>query len=200
MSPMAAYSKPVAPFFEPGAPPPPLPLLTAHTDLLYDAPPLPTITAHEELPSFRRLKTPPRNPSPHTTPYARSARVSFRSPTPSQGDQVAKPVLTCKEKVPTSSRASTPTPTRNHGSRALSQSPNGAESSDLEGSMSELSSDADCGSDDDKISKPEGEPGRPGRGGYNLEAAMNWRPKSFKKLKVCYPSSLPFLRTSNSLG
>ena len=37
--------------------------------------------------------------------------------------------------------------------------------------LSSLSSDSD---DDDLISKPEGEAGRPGRGGYNLEEALDW--------------------------
>jgi hypothetical protein len=35
-----------------------------------------------------------------------------------------------------------------------------------------------------KIPKPQGEAGRPGRGGYNLERMLNWEPKSFKLLKV----------------
>ena len=35
-----------------------------------------------------------------------------------------------------------------------------------------------------KISKPEGEAGRPGRGGYNLKAQLAWNPATFLKLKV----------------
>jgi hypothetical protein len=39
-----------------------------------------------------------------------------------------------------------------------------------------------------KIPKPPGEVGRPGRGGYNLEHAMQWSPENLEKLKVCrYP-------------
>ncbi|KIM51282.1 hypothetical protein SCLCIDRAFT_143610 [Scleroderma citrinum Foug A] len=34
-----------------------------------------------------------------------------------------------------------------------------------------------------KISKPEGEAGRPGRGGYNLKAQLAWNPATFLKLK-----------------
>jgi len=37
----------------------------------------------------------------------------------------------------------------------------------------------------DKIPKPEGEAGRPGRGGYNLEVQLGLEPRSFKTLKVC---------------
>ncbi|KAJ3833454.1 hypothetical protein F5878DRAFT_645937 [Lentinula raphanica] len=33
------------------------------------------------------------------------------------------------------------------------------------------------------IPKPEGEAGRPGRGGYNLEATLNWPKKRFKEVK-----------------
>lgn len=35
-----------------------------------------------------------------------------------------------------------------------------------------------------KIPKPEGEAGRPGRGGYNLKAQLAWNPAMFSKLKV----------------
>ncbi|KIM63405.1 hypothetical protein SCLCIDRAFT_24297 [Scleroderma citrinum Foug A] len=34
-----------------------------------------------------------------------------------------------------------------------------------------------------KIPKPEGEAGRPGRGGYNLKAQLAWNPATFSKLK-----------------
>ncbi|KIJ31077.1 hypothetical protein M422DRAFT_70921 [Sphaerobolus stellatus SS14] len=34
------------------------------------------------------------------------------------------------------------------------------------------------------ISKPPGEAGRPGRGGYNLQAALDWDAKNFKILKT----------------
>ena len=36
-----------------------------------------------------------------------------------------------------------------------------------------------------KILKPPGEPGCPGRGGYNLETAIDWNHKVFTKFKVC---------------
>ncbi|KAG2135314.1 hypothetical protein DEU56DRAFT_913417 [Suillus clintonianus] len=40
-------------------------------------------------------------------------------------------------------------------------------------------------SKDSKIPKPDGEVGRPGRGGYNLEMALNWDDEHFKNLKAC---------------
>lgn len=60
---------------------------------------------------------------------------------------------------------------------------------------SEDSSDAEpYSSSSYLISKPDGEPGRPGRGGYNIEEVLEWQPKTFKKLKVrpvSYFSSCP---------
>lgn len=41
-------------------------------------------------------------------------------------------------------------------------------------------------SEDDLIPKPEGENGQPGRGGYNLELALGWDSKAFRKFKVCF--------------
>jgi hypothetical protein len=39
-------------------------------------------------------------------------------------------------------------------------------------------------SEDSKIPKPHGEPGRPGRGGYTLQEALDWSPKVYVKFKV----------------
>ena len=45
--------------------------------------------------------------------------------------------------------------------------------------------DTDSESDDSHlISKPDGEAGRPGRGGYNLEEALKWEHKKYLKVKV----------------
>lgn len=41
------------------------------------------------------------------------------------------------------------------------------------------------GSDDGRIPKPTGEAGRPQRGGYTLKAALNWKGKDYRTLKVC---------------
>ena len=70
-------------------------------------------------------------------------------------------------------------------------------------SDSELSALTDSDSEDDEnelISKPKGEAGRPGRGGYNVEEALGWPGKEYRQLKVCYFSShdpLEFLTFSN---
>ncbi|KAI5993440.1 hypothetical protein EDD15DRAFT_2367177 [Pisolithus albus] len=54
-------------------------------------------------------------------------------------------------------------------------------------SSSEASSDDDSTastiSDESKIPKPQGEPGRPGRGGYTLEAALDWNHSAYMKFK-----------------
>lgn len=50
--------------------------------------------------------------------------------------------------------------------------------------VSIYSSLSSLSSKDSKILKPEGEAGRPGRGGYNLEKALNWDVNRFKSLKV----------------
>ena len=38
--------------------------------------------------------------------------------------------------------------------------------------------------DDGKIPKPEGEVGRPGRGGYNLHDSLGWQSNQFARLRV----------------
>ncbi|KAG1892292.1 hypothetical protein F4604DRAFT_1672344 [Suillus subluteus] len=40
-------------------------------------------------------------------------------------------------------------------------------------------------SEDSKIPKPAGEPGRPGCGGYTLYEALDWNPKAYAKCKKC---------------
>lgn len=37
-----------------------------------------------------------------------------------------------------------------------------------------------------KIPKPAGEAGRPGRGGYNLQAQLNWSVSEFERVKVSF--------------
>jgi hypothetical protein len=47
--------------------------------------------------------------------------------------------------------------------------------------LSELSESSDAG---DEIPKPRGEVARPGRGGYNLEHAVDWDVKQFEEIEV----------------
>ena len=59
-------------------------------------------------------------------------------------------------------------------------------------SSSDVSSSSSINSEseeDDLISKPVGEVNRPGRGGYNLEKALGWSTKEYRRVKVrdrCY--------------
>jgi hypothetical protein len=54
--------------------------------------------------------------------------------------------------------------------------------------MTSVSSDEDemDAEPGNKISKPPGEAGRPGSGGYNLVQVVNWTPRKFALLRVCF--------------
>jgi hypothetical protein len=70
-------------------------------------------------------------------------------------------------------------------------------------SSSDLSSLTDSDSEDEEdealIPKPEGEAGRPGRGGYNVENALGWPGNEYRRLKVrlLHDDSSTFLTFSN---
>ncbi|KAF8881265.1 hypothetical protein BD779DRAFT_1675566 [Infundibulicybe gibba] len=149
-------STPVPAFFEPGALPLPLPVLTNETDLFYNRSHPHTVLAEEEL-----LRSP--EPGP-----LRSRETSLPKP------NLPKPNLP-KPNLPKPrpySKVTSPTPKDTSDSD---------DASDTESEVSDSSS-ASC-SDSGKIPKPDGEPGRPGRGGYNLIDALDWNPKAFKRLK-----------------
>ncbi len=137
----------IPPFFEPGAPPPTLPILIAQTELGFVDSPC-KLLAQEEIGSGPTV--------------ARSARSSGRySPYPKSASK------------------------RSLSSKAHNEDHD--EGSDGDTSNSELTSinDTDSESDDSHlIAKPDGEAGRPGRGGYNLEDALKWEHKKYLKVKV----------------
>jgi len=54
---------------------------------------------------------------------------------------------------------------------------------EVDGECESDSSDSST-SEDHLIPKPEGEAGRPGRGGYNLEEALGWEHKRYRRVKV----------------
>jgi hypothetical protein len=159
----------IAPFFEAGPPPPSYPLVTLQTDLSHaSSPAVPTITATEEL-SFRRVighaPAPARVPkiAPSPGPSRTVRRLPSRSPSP-----YIAPVPKVKPRVVFAANED-----------LASQS---AESS----SLSDIDESGESGdeSEDELIRKPVGQAGRPNRGGYNLEAAMNWPPKTFQRFQV----------------
>jgi hypothetical protein len=57
-----------------------------------------------------------------------------------------------------------------------------------ENEISDLDSESDDSSDGEKIPKPPGEAGRPGRGGYNLQVKLGWHPKDYVKVRVSHLS------------
>ncbi|KAF8573823.1 hypothetical protein K439DRAFT_1624786 [Ramaria rubella] len=149
---MVGLSTAIAAFFVPGPPPAPLPLLTSQTDLYYDAHHPSTVLAHEEL-----IFNPPQSaalatPGGGVSRTQKCARAEQSGPYTKPSTSLAK-------------------------ARAIQDAPPNYESS-IASSSSDLDSDD---SDDEKIPKPEGEPGC---GGYNLQDALNWNPSTFKKLKV----------------
>jgi hypothetical protein len=142
----------VSPFYEPGAPPPPVPLLTSQAEFCYEPTNAITITAQEEIPSGPTAAI--RQKMFQSLPRAR-----FRSP-----------VLL---------RGASPGPSRNYDNLSdLSDLSELGSSSDSEASVSSVSSR------EGMIPKPEGESGRLNRGGYNLQDALGWNSRQFKKVKV----------------
>jgi len=134
----------ISPFFEPGAPPPALPILIAQTEVgIVDTPC--KLLAQEEIGSGPTV--------------ARSARSSAR--------YTPYPKSTSKHPLPPKP------PNKDHD-----------EGSDGDTSDSGLTSINDTDSESDLIAKPDGEAGRPGRGGYNLEEALKWEHKKYLKVKV----------------
>ncbi|KAI5994380.1 hypothetical protein EDD15DRAFT_2107035, partial [Pisolithus albus] len=83
------------------------------------------------------------------------------------------------------SRGPTPAPTNKQKSVTIEDPPSNSERSEgsptpSESSLSSLESEPGAS---DKIPKPNGEAGRPGRGGYNLEEQLSWGEDGFKSLK-----------------
>jgi hypothetical protein len=136
----------IPPFFEPGAPPPTLPILIAQTELGIGNIPC-KLLAQEEIGSGPTVARSARSTARYT-PYPKSAS---RHPLPSKSHNEVHD-----------------------------------EGSDGDTSDLELTSINDADSDDDShlIAKPDGEAGRPGRGGYNLEEALKWEHKKYLKVKV----------------
>jgi hypothetical protein len=148
----------IIPFFEPGAPPPTLPIPLAQMEIGTLASIPCKLLAQEEISQLHDISRPdvPSDPNvsapckisvPSTQPASRRGRLKSKSPVRAR-----------------------------HKSLSMSS----------ESSQSDVElEDSDSDTDDDQIPKPSGEAGRPGRGGYNLEDTLHWDPKEFTKLKVC---------------
>ena len=152
-------SHPVPAFYNTPEPPQPLPMLSSQTEMYYQPRNPVTVTAKEEM----YLPIPAPTLSGATTKMQRVTTTNSRATTPRAVSPITKP----------SGRSVT----INEGGVETSDSPSPSEST-----LSSLDEDDEESSN--KIPKPAGEVGRPGRGGYNLEEKMGWGEDSFKKLKV----------------
>jgi hypothetical protein len=154
---LTSMSKPYPPLYEPGAPPPALFVLTSQTDIFYNNPlRSSTVTANEELPPNLQTKR-HRSVPPVSTA---SSLVRFHSVPVRQNDSI------CEDS--------------DSSLTSLSNSGSDMGASDGEGDTDESDEEGN-----NKIPKPPGEAGRPGRGGYTLRVALRWNTKDYKKLQVC---------------
>lgn len=143
----------IPPFFEPGAPPPTLPILIAQTEVgTVDTPS--RLLAQEEIGSGPTV--------------ARSSRSSAR--------YTLYPKLVPKQQ---SSLV-------NHGPKSKKPVFHNDAHSEQDETDSDLTSVTDSDTESELILKPDGEAGRPGRGGYNLEEALKWDHKKYLRIKVRY--------------
>ncbi|KAG1761267.1 hypothetical protein EDD22DRAFT_847892 [Suillus occidentalis] len=152
---MRNTSKAVCPFHdqEPSAPPPFPPMLTDQLEL-FSSPRHSTMLITDEI-------LPPK-PKNMLAPEFKLAARPPKNTHPSS----PYPKVVCRER----SRSRTPISSDSSGSfDSLSDS--------------DLSTSAASLSEDSKIPKPAGEPGRPGRGGYMLREALDWSPKAYTKFK-----------------
>jgi len=176
----------VPPFYEPGAPPPTLPILLAQTELVKN-PTSNKLVAQQEIGGTRSGRR-----SVHFAPYAKptgSRRAQTndtrrsRSP-PRHDSKYSKP----QKRHPISSRRATPSESESSDSES-ERGPDSDLASDKDDNDKDDNDNDDNGSRSGVIPKPEGEAGRPGRGGYNLEESLEWRSKDYERLKVRTMSS-----------
>ena len=152
-------SRPVPAFFEPGAPPPALPLPTCQTNLAYFHLPQATSIWRQEL-QPRTLRTGPVN----RNRALNRARSSSPYTKPTSGVNQPQAKVTFAEETRFQSPASELTELSDASTRSSSEAP-----SDVNDGM---------------IPKPPGEVSRPKRGGYNLQKALGWPDPKFGKLQV----------------
>jgi len=146
----------IPPFFEPGAPPPTLPILIAQTEIgSLNIPG--KILAQEEI-----------GPGPTVAQSSQSSRYM--------------PYL----KLPPKQQSS-PTTQGLNTRRPVSHDDTHSEEDETDSDSMSLTDSVDS---DLLIPKPDGEAGRPGRGGYNLEEALRWDHKKYLRVKVRYCNTL----------
>ncbi|KAG1812802.1 uncharacterized protein BJ212DRAFT_1482872 [Suillus subaureus] len=156
----------VSPFYdsEPGAPPPLPPMLTDQLELFGNANcRLTTLITNEILvPKASIIST---------------ARASLSTPAPE--------FKLAKQMRKHSDHSTSPYTKKATSTHSHSQMPSPSDSSGALDSFSDSDSSTSSMSlsEDSKIPKPAGEPGRPGHGGYTLHEALDWNPKAYTKFK-----------------
>jgi len=172
------------------APPPALPALTSHTDILSAFPHGPLIT-YQELPKcLARAPDTPVVSLPLVAPNSARPTTSSESSSPTDSRRSTSP-----EEPPTPSTSSAAAAVR-HTSQAptrrvsfsvpsseLSESSDLSDISSSDVSSSDESSPFDSDEDEGKIRKPEGEVARPGRLGYSLREQLGWEDKNYRALQ-----------------
>jgi len=143
----------IPPFFEPGAPPPTLPILLAQTEV--GATDIPVkLLAQEEIGSGPTV--------------ARSSRSMLRY-----------------HPYPKSTRKQHPSLKPQANPTHDDDAPSGIAVNETDSELTSVTdSEIESESDTPLIPKPDGEAGRPNRGGYNLEKALEWEHKKYIRVKV----------------
>ncbi|KAG6373935.1 hypothetical protein JVT61DRAFT_6097 [Boletus reticuloceps] len=154
----ASKSHQVSAFYDVSDNPPPMPLLSYQTEIVYQTTTPVIISAGEEM---------------LTGAYHAPTRVSLqiinkRSNTPIPPAHQFKVV-----------RVITPSPEGSEESASYQRSEHSPTPTESSLSSLESKDDTQIG----RIPKPNGEAGRPGRGGYNLEEKLGWGEDGFKELK-----------------
>ncbi|KAI0338943.1 hypothetical protein BDW22DRAFT_1432153 [Trametopsis cervina] len=163
--------------------------------------------------SISRSHTPAVTRSPsitrERTPSRTRSRSAERAPVPKRNRSTSPPKKVHMTRA-TTSPSPAPSPRSKRGGSVKKQvtikSPSVSPLSDLSESSGGSGDDTEGEGDEDedgeedededededdedgdtlgKIAKPAGEPGRPGRGGYNLEAALGWGEKAYNQFKT----------------
>lgn len=129
--------------------------------------------------STARSRTPAPNEAEEAPPSFRAtSTVRFRTPISNGTDDAPPPsgaTSTIRFCVPASN---------NEGDPQLYDGASDSSLTEITDSSSEADSVMSDATDNGMIRKPEGEAGRPARGGYTLDLALSWPSKDFKKLRV----------------
>ena len=207
----------IPPFYEPGAPPPTLPILIAQTEVGDIERPGKKLLTQEELgtdPPRKNTLNSTDQSTDQSTSHPKAAPRSLAPPTlltippfyesstppptlpiliaHTEVGNIERPKLLAQEELGTgtgcaskgasnSTHRFTPYPKKH--SRSLTPKHRDATSEIESDGVSESDSD-NATSEDYLIPKPDGEVGRPGRGGYSLEKTLRWEHKKYSKVKV----------------